>query len=491
MQDVILITVSGEDKPGLSTSLLGVLAQYEAKILDIGQAVIHSTLSLGILTQVPEGVPWADVARELLFRAYELDLKIKFRPITIEEYNEWTRAQGKDRHIITLLGAVLGANHMARLTGIIRDHDLNIDVITRLSGRIPLEEDVRPTMACVEVSVRGTPRDTTAMRGEFLALTHEMGVDIAFQVDDIFRRNRRLVVFDMDSTLVQAEAIDEMAAAAGVSEIVASTTAAAMAGEIDFAPAAFTNLPVALEKGIKLRGIVGYLGSHFNSSVSDNNVGILVRPGSGIKTINDLRGKKVGVAFGTTGDLYFLGVLKRAGMSKNDVTRINVRPPSHVSTLDSGGVDAMVAWEPNITRALDKIKGSTLLLRGGGYVCFCADMHGKPEFVYEDRKRTQAFVDAMAEAAHFLRDPNNIKEVAEIGARFVRGMSPALVERTLKFVVFDARIGGGTKAAFNSSVKLLIAAKKMKRPFDAAKYLDTSFIDSTIRRHPEWFSDLK
>ena len=234
MQDVILITVSGEDKPGLSTSLLGVLAQYEAKILDIGQAVIHSTLSLGILTQVPEGVPWADVARELLFRAYELDLKIKFKPITIEEYNEWTRAQGKDRHIITLLGAVLGANHMARLTGIIRDHDLNIDVITRLSGRIPLEEDVRPTMACVEFSVRGTPRDTTAMRGEFLALTHEMGVDIAFQVDDIFRRNRRLVVFDMDSTLVQAEAIDEMAAAAGVSEIVASTTAAAMAGEIDF-----------------------------------------------------------------------------------------------------------------------------------------------------------------------------------------------------------------------------------------------------------------
>ncbi|MCH8076382.1 MAG: ABC transporter substrate-binding protein [SAR324 cluster bacterium] len=268
-------------------------------------------------------------------------------------------------------------------------------------------------------------------------------------------------------------------------------TKSLMAGEIDFAPAAFTNLPVALEKGIKLRGIVGYLGSHFNSSVSDNNVGILVRPGSGIKTINDLRGKKVGVAFGTTGDLYFLGVLKRAGMSKNDVTRINVRPPSHVSTLDSGGVDAMVAWEPNITRALDKIKGSTLLLRGGGYVCFCAGMHGKPEFVYEDRKRTQAFVDAMAEAAHFLRDPNNIKEVAEIGARFVRGMSPALVERTLKFVVFDARIGGGTKAAFNSSVKLLIAAKKMKRPFDAAKYLDTSFIDSTIRRHPEWFSDLK
>ena len=234
MQDVILITVSGEDKPGLSTSLLGVLAQYEARILDIGQAVIHSTLSLGILTQVPEGVPWDTVARELLFRAYELDLKIKFKSITPEEYNEWTTAQGKERHIITLLGAVLNANHMARLTCITRDYGLNIDVITRLSGRIPLDGVVKPTMACVEFSVRGTSRDQTAMRGEFLALSHEMGVDIAFQVDDVYRRNRRLVVFDMDSTLVKAEAIDEMAQAAGVAEAVASITAATMAGDIDF-----------------------------------------------------------------------------------------------------------------------------------------------------------------------------------------------------------------------------------------------------------------
>ena len=234
MQDVILITVSGEDKPGLSTSLLGVLAQYDAKILDIGQAVIHSTLSLGILTQVPEGVSWDAVARELLFRAHELDLKIKFVPVTTDEYMEWTDAQGKDRHIITLLGAVLNADHMSQLTKIMHEQGLNIDVITRLSGRIPLNADTPPTMACVEFSVRGTPRDATAMRGEFLTLSHEMGIDIAFQVDDVYRRNRRLVVFDMDSTLVQVEAIDEMAAAAGAGDVVASITAAAMAGEIDF-----------------------------------------------------------------------------------------------------------------------------------------------------------------------------------------------------------------------------------------------------------------
>jgi ABC-type nitrate/sulfonate/bicarbonate transport system substrate-binding protein len=271
----------------------------------------------------------------------------------------------------------------------------------------------------------------------------------------------------------------------------AALTKSLRAGEIDFAPAAFTNLPVALEKGIKLRGVVGYLGGHYNSPASDGNVGIIARPGTGIKSVKDLKGKTVGVAFGTTGDLYLQEILKKNGLGKNDIKRINVRPPSHVSALDSGGVQAVVAWEPNVTRALDKVKGSVLVVRGGGHVCFCAAMHGQPEKVYGDRKRTQAFVDAMAEAAHYVRDPKNADEVAQIGSRFVRGMTASLVKRTIKHVVYDARIGGGTAAAFRASVKLLIAQKKMKRPYDPAKYLDTSFIDSTIKRHPEWFSDLK
>lgn len=271
----------------------------------------------------------------------------------------------------------------------------------------------------------------------------------------------------------------------------AALTKSLRAGEIDFAPAAFTNLPVALEKGIKLRGVVGYLGGHYSAPASDGNVGIIARPGAGIKSIKDLKGKTVGVAFGTTGDLYLQEILKAHGLGKGDIKRINVRPPSHVSSLDSGGVQAVVAWEPNVTRALDKVKGSVLVSRGGGYVCFCAAMHGQPDTVYGDRKRTQSFVDAMAEAAHYVRDPKNADEVAQIGSRFVRGMTASLVKRTIKHVVYDARIGGGTAAAFKASVKLLIAQKKMKRPYDPANYLDTSFIDSTIKRHPEWFSDLK
>lgn len=263
------------------------------------------------------------------------------------------------------------------------------------------------------------------------------------------------------------------------------------AGEIDISIAAFTNIPAALERGLDLRGVAGYTGSTFRGTTSDRFVGMAARPGTGINSIKDLKGKKVGVAFGTTGDLWLQSILKANGMSKNDVTRINVRPPSFVSTFDTGGVDVQVAWEPGLTRAMDKVPGSKLIARGGNYVCFCALFHGTPEKIYGDRKKTQAFVDAVSEAAAFVRDPKNLDEVAQIGSRFVRGMTPALIKRTIKFVEFDPRMGPNTFKGFEASVKLLIAQKKMKRPYDPKKYIDTSFIESTMKRHPEWFADLK
>ncbi len=234
MGGVFLITISGEDKPGVSVTLLELLAAHDVPVLDIGQAVIHETLSLGILTQVPAGADLAHVERELSARARELDLKIKFTAVSPHDYAHWVAAQGKDRHIITLLGRVINARHLAGLTRVIFDQGLNIDVITRLSGRVPLDGTPPPAMACAEFSVRGTPKDPTAMRAAFLALAHDLGVDIAFQVDDVYRRNRRLVAFDMDSTLISVEVIDELAKAAGVGPQVAAITEAAMRGELDF-----------------------------------------------------------------------------------------------------------------------------------------------------------------------------------------------------------------------------------------------------------------
>jgi phosphoserine phosphatase len=234
MNPATLISVSGEDKPGVSASLLEILSRRNAPILDIGQAVIHETLSLGILTQAESGPVWDATVNELLGRAKELDVRLKFTEISGEDYDHWVGAQGKDRHIITLLGRVLNAGHLAGVTRVIYEQGLNIDVITRLSGRVPLDGTPPPAMACIEFSVRGTPADATAMRASFLALAHEFDVDIAFQVDDVYRRNRRLVAFDMDSTLIQVEVIDELAKIAGVGDSVSEITERAMRGEIDF-----------------------------------------------------------------------------------------------------------------------------------------------------------------------------------------------------------------------------------------------------------------
>jgi len=249
MSDIVLINVTGEDRPGVTKSLTRILADYGATILDIGQAVIHEFLTLGLLVEIPPGDESAALLKDLLFRAHELDMKIKFTPVSEDDYTHWVQQQGKDRHIITVLGRRLRAEHVAAVTAILADHSLNIDVITRLSGRIPLDGHGPMPYACVEMSVRGTPRDHAGMRAEFLALAHEIGIDIAFQADNVYRRNRRLVVFDMDSTLIQTEVIDEMAREAGVGDAVAAITEQAMRGELDFKESLTRRL--ALLKGLE------------------------------------------------------------------------------------------------------------------------------------------------------------------------------------------------------------------------------------------------
>lgn len=237
MNEIILMTVSGKDRPGVTSAITGILARYQINILDLGQAVIHNTLSLGILIQVPAASASSPLLRDILFKAHEMDMHVRFEPVSEVDYEQWVSAQGKSRHIITLLGRRISAEHIARVTEIAARHQLNIDNINRLSGRVSLadvQQPGRPTKACVEFSVRGIPADAAALREEFLKAASDHDVDIAFQQDDIYRRNRRLVVFDMDSTLIEAEVIDELAVEAGVGEQVAEITEAAMRGELDF-----------------------------------------------------------------------------------------------------------------------------------------------------------------------------------------------------------------------------------------------------------------
>jgi phosphoserine phosphatase len=232
--DVFLVNVSGKDRPGLVAQLAGVLAQYEVKILDIGQAVIHDYLALGILVEVPSDNEWSTVMKDLLFQAHSLEIQVRFTPVPLEQYEQWVGEQGKSRHIITVMGRKLTAQQFAAVAAVCADYELNIDVITRLSGRASLANPERLPRACVQLSVSGALVEETALRRTLMDIAQQLEVDIAFHADDIYRRNRRLVVFDMDSTLIQVEVIDELAKIAGVGEQVAAITAAAMRGELDF-----------------------------------------------------------------------------------------------------------------------------------------------------------------------------------------------------------------------------------------------------------------
>jgi phosphoserine phosphatase len=235
-REIILINITGDDKPGVTSTLTNILSTYNVNILDIGQAVIHDQLSLGILFELPSESESAPVLKDLLFKAYESGIKVKFTPISEQNYNHWVSLQGKDRYIITLIARKITARQIAKLTEIIFNQGLNIDSITRLTGRIPLGDDStqNETKACIQLSVRGMPENKAKMRQSFMDISHEIGADIAFQVDNIYRRNRRLVCFDMDSTLIQTEVIVELARRAGVGEEVERITESAMRGEIDF-----------------------------------------------------------------------------------------------------------------------------------------------------------------------------------------------------------------------------------------------------------------
>ena len=246
-QEQILIRISGKDQIGLTASIMAILSRYDAQILDIGQADIHSTLSLGILIRIGEGDS-GQVMKELLFKATELGVTIGFEPISDEDYEAWAGRQGKNRYILTVIGRSLSAKQIAMAAQVVASHGLNIDAIKRLTGRMSIMHPEKNVRACVEFSIRGTVEDKVALQKELMSMSRSSGMDFSFQKDDMYRRMRRLICFDMDSTLIQTECIDELARRHGVYDQVAAITERAMRGEIDFKES-FTER-VALLKGL-------------------------------------------------------------------------------------------------------------------------------------------------------------------------------------------------------------------------------------------------
>ena len=246
-KEQILISITGLDRPGLTASVMEILAKYDAQILDIGQADIHSTLSLGILIRIEEHNS-GQVMKELLFKATELSVNIGFQPVSDDKYEDWVSRQGKNRYILTIIGRTLTAKQIEAATKVIAQQGLNIDSILRLTGRQSIRKPIKNVRACIEFSLRGTPKDRAQLQEELMKMASDMDIDFSFQKDDMYRRMRRLICFDMDSTLIQTECIDELAKRAGVGEEVSAITARAMRGEIDFKES-FTRR-VALLKGL-------------------------------------------------------------------------------------------------------------------------------------------------------------------------------------------------------------------------------------------------
>ena len=257
-EEQILIRITGQDRPGLTASIMEILARHNAHILDIGQADIHSTLSLGILIRIGD-MHSGQVMKELLFKAEELNVNIGFLPVCDEEYEAWVNRQGKNRFILTVIGRTLSAKQIAAATKIIAGQGLNIDSILRLTGRMSIKNPERNVRACIEFSLRGTPNNREQMQAQLMHLASEQEIDFSFQRDDMYRRMRRLICFDMDSTLIQTECIDELAARAGVGEQVKAITERAMRGEIDFKES-FTQR-VALLKGLDA-GVMQDIAEH-------------------------------------------------------------------------------------------------------------------------------------------------------------------------------------------------------------------------------------
>ena len=233
-RELIFVNISGADQSGLTAILTEILARYEAAVLDIGQADIHHNLCLGILFMT-DSRRSGEIIKELLLTTAKLKVQVTFSIVSDEEYNDWVGRQGKDRYIITIIGRKITAEQICATSKVIAGQGLNIDAITRLTGRIPLDDKQQPaTKACIEFSVRGTPKSLLKMQEEFMSLSRRLNYDISLQEDTIYRRSRRLICFDMDSTLIRTEVIDELADRAGVGKEVRAITESAMRGEIDF-----------------------------------------------------------------------------------------------------------------------------------------------------------------------------------------------------------------------------------------------------------------
>ena len=231
--EIILINVSGQDKPGLMSVLTQTLANYDAHVLDLGQAVIHAELALGILVKVDERVS-GSMIKDIMFKVNEAGSTVRISNVASADFKQWLDASGQTRHILTLLASGDGSEPLHAVSTLTHKFGLNIDTIRRLTDRGSSDQQGQRDRLCVEMRLRGPASQIGSLQDELFQSSEDLDFDFSLQADTVFRRNRRLVAFDMDSTLITEEVMDELAIRHGVGEQVIAITGDAMAGKIDF-----------------------------------------------------------------------------------------------------------------------------------------------------------------------------------------------------------------------------------------------------------------
>lgn len=222
---MVLITLIGPDRPGILAAVTGCIADGGARIRDIEQSVTHTLMLLSLLIDFPTGESdQKPLIKDLLFLAKELDLQLDFEVVAEKDYQNLQSS--RYGYVLTMLGDRVDAGAVNRVASLLTDYSINIDRINKLT---------RGQLRCVEFFLN-VPNNTDlkGMTRQLLAEGGGLGIDIAVQKENLYRRAKRLVVLDMDSTLIQIEVIDELARLAGVGEQVADITERAMNGELDF-----------------------------------------------------------------------------------------------------------------------------------------------------------------------------------------------------------------------------------------------------------------
>lgn len=226
MAQIVLINLTTEQTQGLFGDVTALLVKAGAELLEVKSDTVLGTQSIGLIVRVAAGR--CDTLEDEL---EALGVNLDTFTLSEAQYATYMQREGQARHVLSLLARRVTVEQLARVTAIAQAHGLQVESVKRLSGTTPLQGGDK---ACVELTLLGEPADAQGLRADCLAAATELGMDVAIQADTLERSHRRLAVFDMDSTLIQAEVIDELAKAAGVGERVSEITERAMRGELDF-----------------------------------------------------------------------------------------------------------------------------------------------------------------------------------------------------------------------------------------------------------------